>query len=767
MIVRVAAKDTESLRISASQEGWVGIAWSYCMLFFVATVMLFGGMWERSETAEWVCFVVGMSVACPAGLATAHFQFQSAAKDIRNFTFRKNSVLVFNFGSLAALGVSGHFLMDASPIRKLLFSGVFFLIVGVVNYLLFLKTTIVRQIPRVTRVWMDRKVAFIFAVVFVLTAAFFFSGLISEVQNWRRADVFLWLVTGFFLSLVILAANTNVVGKWVSLVSVFLLLLFAIQKQIYFDIHHYNFYLGPANAILHGRHILTDVFGQYGALIYFPVSFLIRGAQAMDWNPYVVMSATCILGHMAIYSMIFGILVMGFGSSSMALAVTMSVVIFNGFASAGYLGLYPSVGFWRFGIPLGVVFAKCLDETGEMRDDRRHYWIKAVLLILVGISSVWSLETAVYTWLTVLAMEAYRSFATGQTIKHQIRSFLLGICPALIFGAMAHLSFALICMFSLGGNFPDWLMYLRFVEAYTPSKEFGTLLVPLWGGWWLYMGIIVYSVSALFFNATTERSRSSGSKNMRCCDHNRNVVWSGVTGLCIATSTYYLGRSHPNNLLHILPFFFLLAGFCLQSVITDRTGYIRVGLIGFAIVCVSAGGIQYSESIRSKVPGSIGAWLFSGFFDGYFVSSQVGRNDLWGDDEVVEAVGLIRRYANDRTRVSVFLSTADRSTVTLLQARKADLYPIGHLDQDILVQKNIDRIVKYDIGPDLRGGNGFAVVANFFLKRGKATDSDLDGEPVIEGGGKVGTIVSEMCFRYRCKVAVRGELASLVEVSGR
>ena len=95
------------------------------------------------------------------------------------------------------------------------------------------------------------------------------------------------------------------------------------------------------------------------------------------------------------------------------------------------------------------------------------------------------------------------------------------------------------------GAWPDWGGYLEYIHLYTISN-FGDLLIAPWSAGLAIGGL--YTVSAVLLLLIViicpafARSRAVALR-----------AATGLTALGILVYTYFLGRSHPNNLVHISP----------------------------------------------------------------------------------------------------------------------------------------------------------------------------------------------------------------------
>ncbi len=232
--------------------------------------------------------------------------------------------------------------------------------------------------------------------------------------------------------------------------------------------NHQDFFLGPVNDIRHGRYMLVDDYSQYGVgVIYFL-------AAALAPLPFGYGSFVLVLGVLSavMFLTIFAVLRIATRSLAFAAAGTFAAMLASTIATVGRTTQYPSTGFLRFGVPWLLVCALVI----AYRRERPARGPLLAAYALVGVSAVWSLETAFYTVAT-FAVTVFAVAWTGPP-GWRLRSALaqLGAAAAAVLVAVA----ALVAATEIGrGAAPRPGGYLDFLRLYS-VKGFGTLPIPGW-----------------------------------------------------------------------------------------------------------------------------------------------------------------------------------------------------------------------------------------------------------------------------------------------
>jgi hypothetical protein len=296
--------------------------------------------------------------------------------------------------------------------------------------------------------------------------------------------------------------------------------------------HHHDFFLGPVNAVLHGGTMLVDTFSQYGVGVIDALALAFQivpvGYGGLALIIAFTTTAVYVLTYVTLRAAIDSPVLVACG---MAVAVLSNIFL----QTESYL-TYPSTGALRFGLPYVLIACAVL----AARFERWSQPLRILGLATLGVAAVWSLETFVYTaavYATLSLLEAYGRPGIG--LRAGSRTLVLRGLTGLgvAAGAIAAMSLATLL---LSGQAPDWGGYLDYVALYS-TDGFGQLPVV-----WFSTGPVAGLAIFLSAAGTAWLSRRGGAP------HGVLVALAGFTAFAAASFTYYLGRSHPSNLLHLM-----------------------------------------------------------------------------------------------------------------------------------------------------------------------------------------------------------------------
>ena len=485
----------------------------------------------------------------------------------------------------------------------------------------------------------------------------------------------------------------NYVWDSLALVSIVLLVF---NASYLFDQHHYNFYLGPVNDLLHGKSLLVDINCQYGVL---PI-YLLAALFKADLFPFTYRGFSCILSllliaqYFLIYILLRGIL----KSTAIPILTLLLILAVNFFSQASHAVLYPSIGPLRFGLAYLLLGAALL----RTRYPHRQKLTLTLESGIVGIASIWSVETFFYVAATYTGMVLYESLlqATdmGRFLTHLGRRLVW--TASLIAGAHAALTLDILFR---SGQWPHWDYYLDYIALYS-TNEFGTLPIDPWSPWALISAVYFVSLLALTYRIIVLRDSKRN-------DPHPIVV--GMTFFGIAQFTYYLGRSHPNALFHIsIPTLLLISYWLTRS--GDGTLRIPTGFRSSLAYCVYA---VLIGTFFLSLPDIEKKWEQTAVYH----IAHGGQKDLslWSippiSIEVGDALRLLEKHAKDKERVVLFIHP-EYTTEVLMLSEKVSVFPMSNPTQDNLLESAKKRALDFDHG--LRPGDVF------FLSNGKNKSID-------------------------------------------
>ncbi|MGI8426578.1 MAG: hypothetical protein ACR2FO_05335 [Actinomycetota bacterium] len=440
------------------------------------------------------------------------------------------------------------------------------------------------------------------------------------------------------------------------------------------DKHHHDFYLGSVNDVLRGKLLLVDSFSQYGVLVMHFLAVMI----APFGLSYSSLGALVTFFLFVQVGIIYVLLRLLLRSRLVPLGFTLLIVLVNVYGQINYPSAYPSVGPLRFLPPYFLLLAVLLRE----RWPKYLKWLMAAELLLVALTSLWSFETFVYTVATYTGIVLFEAAGSRRPRAHLMRIF------AAAGGVITLQALFATGTFLASGTWPRWGIYLSLLRLYS-VQGFGSLPIDPWSPWALVASIYFLSILALISLATRA---GSGEKSRRQLELS---VVSGLTAMGIANFSYFVGRSHPNNLRHICIPAVMLTAYWLVKARAQKGGQSRSFAWGAIVVCamlIALFAFNDARSISQKWRLSLIGSLWPPANGGRGAVNTLSLSDQWAsirhprasDVRVEEAEWLIRRYARE-DRLIPILMNPDLLTETLFRARKANVFPLSDPIQDQLI----------------------------------------------------------------------------------
>lgn len=427
-------------------------------------------------------------------------------------------------------------------------------------------------------------------------------------------------------------------------------------------VHHQGFFLGPANDVLHGRAMLASAWSQYGVGAIDALA-LVFGLVPIGYGmlSLVVVALTVLL-----YLCVYATLRLGGLGQALALMTVAVAALGNVFASIDVYVLFPSATALRFGLPyLMVLFA----TIGA----RRPAWqMRNLMLGVLAVSAVWSFEAFVYCATTYGALVLVEAIcARDGAVRRVLREAVLGLGVSVA----AVLLYSLLTLAAHGGL--HWGPYVEYLRLYS-TEGFGQLPVVVFSAGPL-MGAAIFLSAATLLWLARDRPQAL-SPPMR-------AALAGFTGLAIGTFTYYLGRSHPNNLLNLLIPTVALGGLWLQLLLSGprvrwRTAGAATLLLAGAMVFVGGW-----PSLEAKWPDTaLGALVRGESLSGHF--DRLADNPVL-DPRAPAAAALLDRVPPGPAAV---LTEPELTTEVLMRAGRRNLLPISDPAEDSLIASSADRV---------------------------------------------------------------------------
>ncbi len=463
------------------------------------------------------------------------------------------------------------------------------------------------------------------------------------------------------------------------------ILLLVFDLGYAYDAHHFNFFLGPVNDVLRGKTLLIDINCQYGVgVIYFVAAIFKLAPIPLNYQGFSLLLSTLLVLQ---YTLFYLLMRRIFSSQFFAVAALVLIVGANYYSQLE--ATLPSTGPLRFGLTYALLALFVI--RANARPQRR---IQIAIYALVGLSSVWSFEAFTYTIATYLCSEFYALLWNPSEAKHKLHRLVLLIGGPAIAIASSHL---LVALFTYGraGAWPEWSYYFDYIALYSVG-EFGTLTVEAWRPWALYIAVYFLSLLLLLHKALFARSS----------DAEPFAFIAGLTGFGIVQFTYFLGRSHLNNLYHIcIPLIVIATYWLLAMQRNPRVprGFARATTYCFCVIAFVL--------LAKTGPDFAVKWPRSPLHE-LLVRDSNGPSP-WSvspsQPEVSDALTLIERYAANKERIALFLSP-EPTTETFMLSQKTHVFPLSNPQQDELLPAAHLRAQQFDHG--LQEGDYFFITRN-------------------------------------------------------
>ena len=434
--------------------------------------------------------------------------------------------------------------------------------------------------------------------------------------------------------------------------------------------YHQNFYLGPVREVLNGRSLLVNVDCQYGVAVIY---FLAAAMKLLGMKP------TFHAPDLPLDGLDRGIVPAALLGQP------------QGPALAPARGPVPGVhhlpeplrllqrrqcrlsqhGPLRFGLPILMLVAAFLRRS---KNSGLWAWIEYGLL---GLSSIWSLETFIY------CLSAW-GFALGAEALGESEGIFgfLGHCLKAAVCAAAAVAAAFAALYLLtyvrADVWPNWSNYLYFMNLY--SGTFPNLPLQLWSPWILLPGAVCLGLLASALRTFERKDLDAG-----------HYYIVGVSGAAAAEFSYYIMRSHLTNLSNVAPLFLVLFFYWLDRALLkpSQAGAARWTALPVAFFVLLALHWFCLPVIESRYEQSILAWMGDGvhaMLHGGNVPEPVALTQIWnprplGGARVEASLRLIQRYAPDQKQIALFTPEMEE---TYALSGKGSPYAVGTPIQDLI-----------------------------------------------------------------------------------
>jgi hypothetical protein len=483
------------------------------------------------------------------------------------------------------------------------------------------------------------------------------------------------------------------------------------------DIFHQNYFLGPIHDVMHGRYMFAPTRCQYGVtLIYAMAGFYKLTGFAVGHYSLTVLTAFLYLG---LFWALWAFVLHRFGSRLLALAALAVALVTNRF---GYWGdtwdpiLYPSVGPWRFGLPLLTVLASWWRL-------RRGVKSRAIELFFVALSSIWAFEVFVYALAGYIAFCVLEAWTEKDGFAAGLGQAGARLAEALLWSAAANA--LLVGITYLGtGKILDYKTYWLFVGGYGAGHGF--LQPDLHTPWFLVAFLSFLSCVAVF-------------RQLLRGDRRRILALVGaLAALGAAEYSYYIMRAHQSNLRYVgvpsIVAFFILLDLALAGRGLSR--WIKASAVAAAIFTGGVAVLTAGGTVLNCMPRQSWTPIVNGNpgFERFF---YLMHNPPVLNDRCKEAARLIAVHAPDAKEIAILLD-GDQSTQAHLIS--------GTIDPSGWSNVSEEEEIPYEVenpDPGLKAGDVVimeqnpAIIGKLNLARTQALQRHFKLELLENGGAAV------------------------------
>jgi len=334
----------------------------------------------------------------------------------------------------------------------------------------------------------------------------------------------------------------------------------------------YAFFSGPIMEIAHGKTIYSQIGSQYSFLLVIFLGYLakfslfnIANLPVLIWVLYIVQYFIC-------FFLIYKIS----NSAVLAFLSLFSILTVNYFSLMLFAIVFPQIGPTRW-LPL-VLSIYFLYRFQDIR-------AKKFILIMTFLS-LFTVDSGIYlimAYLTTLII----IFIKGKIGFYKILKSILLLFISLISIFLA------VNLINLSLGYQSINIGLVFNKIGQYSKlGLGMLPIPEQSYLWLIVGVDILSIIYYFKQAKTTFIDDI-------------LIYSAQ--LSIFVSIYYLGRSHPNNLLNISLFFIFNSSILISIIIKknstkwSRPAILLIFYLLFIVVPIYARGQAISDNIKQQL----------------------------------------------------------------------------------------------------------------------------------------------------------------------
>ena len=431
---------------------------------------------------------------------------------------------------------------------------------------------------------------------------------------------------------------------------------------------HHGFFLGPANDVLHGRAMLDDAWSQYGVGVIDALALTFTIVPIGFGTLALIIVALTVGQYLCTYAILR---LAGLGQVFAVVTVAVAAVG-NLFSPLEVYFAFPSDSPLRFGLSYLMILCAVL----AARFPARARPARLAALAVLAISATWSFEAFAYCAATYGCLVLVEAIWAGTRI---LRRVLRGAAVGLAVSAAAVALFSLMTLIFSGHL--SWGPYFEYIRLYSVGEFSQLPIVFFSAGPLMAAAIFLSAVTLLWLIREYPRSLAP----LRC-----EFALAGFTGLAIVAFTYYVGRSHPNNLLVLLVPVVALAGLWGQVLLTAPSAWWRTvsaAAIALALAMIAVAGWP-SVELKGKTT-ALALLPPGGGSLGHSVA-YLADNPVLDPRAPVGAALLAQKLPPGAP--ALVLTEPNLTTEILMRAGRRNLLPISHIPEDVLIDSSWPRV---------------------------------------------------------------------------
>ncbi len=305
----------------------------------------------------------------------------------------------------------------------------------------------------------------------------------------------------------------------------FFFALLVFHPNIPFDYHHYNYFLGPMNDVLHGKPLLYETTELYGLLNIYALA----GIFSFVPLRYAVFSLVLFALFALYYSALYYFLRSWLSSRMLALAGSLAVVSVTYFAQVSptqNVYFYPGGTPLRFGFEIAALFLVLAFAR------RQKWYFRESALLCAAASLFWIFDNGAYLFAATVLTFSVCALTSRESLRARIMKTVKVVAAALayVLGVFAVLNALNYAVF---GAWPDWFFTAREILPFLGGGV-GMFPLPPFGVFEAFIFIYLLSLVVIAW-----RYRTHGTVPTALLF----LTFYGIFSL-----NYYIGRSIWQNL---------------------------------------------------------------------------------------------------------------------------------------------------------------------------------------------------------------------------